>query len=208
MRIIAQGNVWLLFLNDRWKKNGLGVVAFYQFWISIVETQQWSTFMEEKSGQTLPSREQHSSCFCLPHLFPPAPCLAVPRPEPTMQSDHAVVEEVFLSGLHQCVLSSSGKYRDGTTEDINLLIWPWWHAYSTHSPPPHHPFLLSASPWALFLVTHTLFWVCCACGMSLNTALECSCNLIVVASYIPEALAVSVYPETFKVSEEVVGGRL
>ncbi len=147
--------------------------------------------------------------FNLPNLF--LPTLALLCPKPTIQSDHTVIYEVFLSGVHQCVPSSSGKCRDGTTQDINLLIWPWWHAYSTHSPPQSsfpHPFLLLPSPWALFLVTHTLFWVCCACSMSLNIALVCSSNRIVVASYIPEAIAVSVSTETFKLLEEVVGSRL
>lgn len=95
----------------------------------------WSVSMTVKDGRTLPSREQHSSFIYPSQPISSTPCLAVPRPEPSLHSDHAVAQEVFLSGLHQCTLSSSGENRNGTAEDTNLLIWPWWNAYSTHSPP-------------------------------------------------------------------------
>lgn len=171
---------------------------FFKFSICnwLLGFRKWSTFMKKRNGQTLPSREQHSSFFSiLPNLFPPT--LALLCPDLSLLCSQTT-PEVSPSGVHQCVLSSSGKYRDRTTEDINLLIWPWWHAYSTHSLPQSsfpYLFLLSALPWALLLVTHTLFWACCACDMSLNTALECSSNCIVVASWIPEAIAVSVGTE-------------
>ncbi len=125
-----------------------------------------------------------------------------------MQSDHAVKQEVFLSGLHQCVLSSSGKNRDGATEDINLLIWPWWHASSTPSPPWSsltHPFPLPTSPWPLSM-SHTLYsGFCMQAVFFLNTALVWSSSRVVVVSYILEATALSISTETLKVLEEVNG---
>lgn len=163
--------------------------------------------MKKNNGHTLPSREQHSSFLNLPNIFPPT--LALLCPALSLLCCLTTLRDIFLSGVNQCVLSSSGKFSDWTAEHINLLIWPWWHAYSTHSPPQSplpQPFLLSVSPWALFLVTHTLFLLCCACGTSLSTALECNSNYIVVASWILEAIAWSISTYKSKVSKEVIGG--
>lgn len=72
--------------------------------------------------------------FYPPNLAPPYSRLTLSGLKPTMQSVHASVWEVSLPELHQCVLSSSGKNRDGTTEDINLLIC----RDGTHIQPTHH----------------------------------------------------------------------
>lgn len=80
------------------------------------------------------------------------------------------------------------------------------HIQPTHHPSPLFSILFYSPPRALFLVTHTVFWVCCSRSMSLNTAPVCSSHRIAVSPYIPEALPVSVSTETFKVSVEVIGG--
>lgn len=120
--------------------------------------------MEAKNGLTLPSREQHSSFFCffltLPNL------LSNLR---LAQSDHAVVQEVPFSGLHQCGLSSIGTNTDGTAEGSNLLIWPAMAQISIHSParsslcPSFCVRCLALSASFSSHMAHTLF---CACMLS------------------------------------------
>lgn len=68
--------------------------------------------------------------FNHPNLSPPVLTLRCPG-----SSLLCSLTMVFLSGLHQCELWTTGKNKDGSTEDANLLIWPWCHAYATHAPP-------------------------------------------------------------------------
>lgn len=140
--------------------------------------------MKEKNGQTLPSREQHSSFFIfLTSLLQPSPRLC---PGLNLLCSSTVLSHRRSSSpgfINACChpVAKKKKNRDGTTEDINLLIWPWWHAYSTHSPPRSSLPILSYSLRRLerSSLSHTLyFWACCCMQYVFSTLHLCAAPIV------------------------------
>lgn len=103
--------------------------------------------------------------FYPPNLFPPTLALLCPVQSLVCSLTTLLYRRSSSLGfVNACCYPVEKKNRDRTTEDINQLVWPWWHACSTHSRPKSyfvHPFLLPVLPWALFLVTHTLLRMLC-----------------------------------------------